>query len=127
MRCGAEEMKHCRKKTENGQVWGWGQENPSGVMSQAGYCSSVSPGAARLLSNVFWGLRGHDSATGTECEQLFGQALHRGHRGTAVPKVTQSREGLDLQSTSSLDSSAARHWDYMSSFLFLLLGRLMVS
>lgn len=96
------------------------------VMSQAGYCSSASPGAVSLLRNMFWGLRGHDSATGTDCEQLFGQALQRGHRGTAVPKVSQSREGLGLQSTSSLDGSAARHWDYTSNFLFLFLGRLMI-
>lgn len=72
------------------------------------------------------GLRGHNCATGTDCEQLLGQALHRGHRGTAVPKVSQAREGLDLQSTSSLDSSAARHRDYTSNFLFLFLGRLVI-
>lgn len=33
---------------------------------------------------------------------------------------------LDLQSTSSLDSSAARHRDYTSNFLFLFLGRLVI-
>lgn len=49
-----------------------------------------------------------------------------GHRGTAVPKVSQSSKGLDLQSTSSLDSSAARHWDYASNFLFLVLRGLMI-
>lgn len=75
---GAEEMKHCRKR-ENGQVWGWRGGNPSGVMNQAGCCSSVLPEALSLLRNMLGGLRGHNSATGTDCEQLFGQALQRGH------------------------------------------------
>lgn len=109
MKSGAEELKHCRKKIENGQVCGWGGGNLSGVMSQAGCCSSVSPWAVSLLRNMFWGLRGHNSATGTDCEQLFGEALQRRHRGTAVPKLSQSSQGLDFQSTSSLDSSAAKH------------------
>lgn len=87
MRCGEEEMKHCRKKRENGQVWGWGGENQSGAMSQAGYCSSVSPGAVCLLRNMFWGWED----TTVPLAQTVSSCWDRPFtEGTAVPKVSQS-------------------------------------
>lgn len=85
-----------------------GRGNQSRVMSQAGCCSSASPGAVSLLRNMFWGLRGHDCHWHRLWAAVW-TGLSKRAQGQGSAQGSQPRERLDLQSTGSLNSSAARH------------------
>ena len=70
-----------QKKTENTQVRGWRVGNECGGRSQAGHCSLIAPEAGSMLRAMFGVVRGHNSATATKREQLFGQASAKRAQG----------------------------------------------